>query len=126
MTDATLVEQALQLARAGDVDGAVALLRGDDAPRDDAHRSLLFQLLSSREKLHAAVDVCNEALRAASTPAATSTWTLRRGLCWLDAGDKTKAAADLQAVLKLKAVDDHIERAKRGLLEVAGIVKRMK
>jgi hypothetical protein len=117
--------EAVRLARDGDVDGAVALLRGDDAPRDDAHRSLLFQLLSAREKYREAADVCAEALRAAANDAARSTWTLRRGLCFLDAGDKSAAAKDLQAVVKLAAVDEHVERARKGLLEAAGVVKRM-
>ena len=128
MSDA--LQEALRLARAGDTDAAIALLRGDDAPRDDAHRSLLFQLLSAREKYREAADVCAEALRAAaadatSTPATRSTWTLRRGLCFLDAGDGKAAVADLQAVVKLAAVDEHVARAKKGLLEAAGIVKRM-
>lgn len=121
---ADVLEDALRLAREGDTEGALALLRGDDAPRDEAHRSLLFQLLSARERHREAADVCGEAIRTATTDAARSTWTLRRGLCFLEAGDKNAAVKDLQAVLSLNAVEEHVARAKKGLLEAAGLVKR--
>lgn len=105
------LEDALNLSRQGDVDGAIRILRAIE-PKSEAHWSLLWQLAPD-------LDVANAGCALAKTPIARSTWALRRGLLHLDARRKQPALADLQTVLKLRANDDHQAQARTALLQVA-------
>jgi hypothetical protein len=58
-------------------------------------------------------------LTIAMRPMQRSTWHLRRGLLRLSRGDGKAALPDLQKVLSLKASEDHLNRARAALLEVA-------
>jgi thioredoxin-like negative regulator of GroEL len=121
-----LLDEAMRLAREGDVEGACNLLREARAagPAPDALSSLLFQLVSRRGVTDEALDVASAALAAARTPAARSTWALRRGLGHLERGQREPALADLQLVLKLRANPDHVEQAGAALLRVAQLPRK--
>jgi regulator of sirC expression with transglutaminase-like and TPR domain len=119
------VFEALACARAGDVDGALAILREEEqAGRvDDALVALLFALLSARERQQEALEVAHMGFARAQEPLARSTWALRRGLLYAELGERSGALADLQLVLKLKASEPHLEQARRALLKVAALKK---
>src|SRR5688572_224384 len=103
----TVLEEALSLSRAGDVDAALALLREARASRAliDGERTLLFQFLTLRSLADEALEVATEAIAVGGAPAVRSTWTLRRGLLHLELGARDAALADLLAVQKLKAIE---------------------
>lgn len=109
------LEDALDLSRRGDVDGAIRLLR-EVAAKGEAHWSLLWQLAPDLE-------VADAGCALAKTPLAKSTWALRRGLLHLESARKAEALADLQLVLKLRVNDDHQTQARAALLQVAALKK---
>ena len=114
------LEDALDRSRSGDVLGAITLL--EDARRDglsEAERSLLFQLLSSKERFVEAIDVATEALGAPLKGVPRSNWLLRRGLLAIEVGRREVALADLLEVQKLKVNEGHLEQARAALLKVA-------
>ncbi len=127
---ASVALAALELSRVGDSTGAIALLRAarDNAPLDDAATSLLFTLLGDRgddiDDIDEQLALCEHALTLAKRPLPQSTWHLRRGLLLLGRNDAAGALKDLQRVLTLKATDDHLERARASLLDVAKLKKR--
>lgn len=124
---ASVVLEALELSKAGDRDGAIGLLRAaqDAGPLDEPCTSLLFTLLGDRGDHHDDSDeqlqLCEHGLSLAKRPLAQSTWHLRRGLLLLARND-AGALKDLQRVLSLKASDDHTERARSSLLQVASLL----
>jgi hypothetical protein len=116
--------EALALSRAGDVAGALALLRAarDNGPLDEAATSLLFNLLqdiADDEDFAERLALCDHGLSLALRPVTRSSWHLRRGTLHLAARHRAGALADLQAVLRLKASDDHTTQAQKALLAVA-------
>ena len=121
---------ALELSRLGNSAGAIELLRGarDNGPLDEAATSLLFTLLGDRgddiDDVDEQLALCEQGLALAKRPITSSTWHLRRGLLLLARGDGAAALKDLQRVLSLKATDDHLERARASLLEVAKLMKK--
>jgi len=121
---------ALELSRVGDSAGAIALLRAarDNGPLDEAATSMLFTLLGDRgddiDDVDEQLALCEHALTLSKRPITTSTWHLRRGLLLLGRGDGAGALKDLQRVLGLKASEDHLERARVSLLEVAKVMKK--
>ncbi len=123
--------EAVALSRTGDSAGAIALLRGarDNGPLDEAATSLLFTLLGCRgddiDDVDEQLALCEQGLALAKRPLTQSTWHLRRGLLLLQRADGA-ALKDLQRVLSLKASDDHLERARASLLEVATLMSRKK
>ena len=71
---------------------------------------------------HDAIDVCSAAIvRFEDLPLHKSKWLLRRGLLYVEKELRTEALADLQAVLTMKANEDHEATARATLLKVAGI-----
>lgn len=114
------LEDALALSRAGDVEGAVALLRAVE-PKGEAHLSLLWQLVTMKETPDDALAIADAGVAVAKTPIAHSTWALRRGLLHLEKGRRDAALADLQTVLKLRANDDQQAQARAALLRVAAL-----
>lgn len=125
---ASVVLEALELSKAGDRDGAIALLRAarDAGPLDEPCTSLLFTLLGDRgdhfDDRDEQLQLCAHGLSLAKRPLAQSTWHLRRGLLLLATNDGPGALKDLQRVLSLKASDDHTERARASLLQVASML----
>ena len=119
----TPLDRALAFARAGKVDQALAILRDEEHQGhvDDALMSLLFALLSARERNTDALEVCTRALDREMPSMARSTWSLRRGLLCIELGDRDGALADLQLVLRLKASEPQLEQARRALLKVAAL-----
>lgn len=116
--------EALTLARTGDIRGALALLRAarDNGPLDEAATSLMFNLLHDAgddESLSERIALCAHGLTLAQRPVTRSSWHLRRGTLHLAARRRGEALADLQAVLKLNASEDHTTEARKGLLAVA-------
>lgn len=126
MAGATLLDEVLALARAGDVDAAADVLREArrNGPLGEEHLSVFFQLTTKLGPTDEALEVCAEALTLASRPLARSNWTLRRGLLLLEREDRAGALADLQVVLKLKANEGHVEQARAALLRVAALPKK--
>lgn len=126
MADATLLDEVLALARAGDVDAAADLLREArrNGPLPEEHLSVFFQLTSKRGPTDEALELCAEAIAMVTRPLARSNWSLRRGLLRLEREDRAGALADLQAVLKLRANEGHVEQARAALLRVAALPKK--
>jgi predicted neuraminidase len=129
---ASVVMEALELAKAGDSAGAIAMLRAaqDAGPLDEPCTSLLFTLLGDRgdhfDDSDDQLALCEHGLSLARRPLAQSTWHLRRGLLLLAKNDGAGALKDLQRVLSLKASDDHTERARSSLLQVAAMMGSQK
>lgn len=125
MPAATLLDEVLELARAGDVDNAADLLREArrNGPLAEEHLSVFFQLVSKRGPTEEALELCAEALTVASRPVARSNWSLRRALMRLELSDRAGALADLQAVLELRANEGHVEQARAALLRAAALPK---
>lgn len=120
--------EALGLSRAGDVLGAIALLRAarDNAPLDEPATSLLFNLLhdaADDEDCGERLALCDHGLALARRPLTRSSWHLRRGALHIERQDRAAALTDLQAVLKLKASEDHTAQAQKALLVVATLAK---
>lgn len=120
----SLALEAVAMARTGDVAGALAVLRAarDNGPLDEPATSLLFNLLQDvgdDEDLGERLALCDHGLSIAKRPLARSSWHLRRGTLHLAARDRAAALADLQAVLRLKASEDHTAQAQKALLAVA-------
>jgi hypothetical protein len=116
--------EALALSRRGDVVGAIALLRvaRDNGPLDEPATSLLFNLLqdvADDEDFAERLALCDHGLQLAQRPLTRSSWWLRRGMLHVAAGNRAAALADLQAVLRTKASDDHTAQAQKALLTVA-------
>jgi hypothetical protein len=117
--------EALELSKHGDRDAAIALLQEARAngPLDDSATSVLFTLLGDRgcdiDDDDDRLALCDHGLTIAKRVIQRSTWHLRRGLLRLGRGDGKVALLDLQAVLSLKASEDHVSRARAALLEVA-------
>lgn len=107
------LDDALDLSRRGDVEGAIRVLR-EVPTKSEPHWSLLWQLAPDLE-------VADAGCALAKTPIAQSTWALRRGLLHLEHKHKKEALADLQRVLKLRANDDHQTQARAALLQVASL-----
>ena len=117
--DRALLNRALDLARAGDIDGALALL--EDAPLDEHVQGFLYMMLRARGRKEQAVTLCTDALKGADTALSRSTWMLRRGLMQLELkGAENAAFADLTGVLRLDASDDHTRQARRALAGATG------
>ena len=114
------LDDALQMSRSGDVEGAVKLLRAVPV-MNEAHLSLLFQLVTMRDVPDEALEIAGKALALAKLPIATSTWALRRGLIHLEKGHRDDALKDLQLVLKLRASEEHQVQARQALLRVAAL-----
>ncbi|OGQ09084.1 MAG: hypothetical protein A2138_12710 [Deltaproteobacteria bacterium RBG_16_71_12] len=125
MAAATLLDEVLALARAGDVDAAADVLREarKNGPLAEEHLSVFFQLTTKRGPTDEALELCAEALAVASRPLARSNWALRRGLLRLELADRAGALADLQAVLRLSANEGHVEQARAALVRVAALPK---
>jgi len=121
----TTVEQALAHARRGEVDEALAILRREEREgrADERLLTLLFALLSARERNGEALEVAGVALARVTAPVARSTWALRRGLLHLAAKARAEALADLQLVLTLRANEGHQEQARKALSLVAALPK---
>jgi hypothetical protein len=120
--------EALSLSRSGDVGGAVALLRAARAngPLDEPATSLLFNLVQDApddEGHGERLALCDDGLSLAKRPVTRSSWHLRRGLLHVERADRAAALVDLQAVLKLKASEDHTAQAQKALLVVATLPK---
>ena len=126
MAGATLLDEVLILSRAGEVDAAADLLREArrNGPLPEEHLSVFFQLTSKRGPTSEALELCAEALAAASRPLARSNWALRRGLMLIELEDRAGALADLQSVLMLRANEGHVEQARAALLRVAALPKK--
>lgn len=126
MAGATLLDEVLALARAGEVDAAAEVLREarGNGPLAEEHLSVFFQLTSKRGPTDEALAICAEALALDLRPLARSNWTLRRGLLCLERQERARALADLQAVLKLQANEGHVEQARAALLRVAALPRR--
>ena len=116
------LEDALALARTGNVDGAIQLLQAV-TPKNEAHLSLLWQLMTTTGVPDEALEVADAGLALTKSPVTRSTWALRRGLLHLERGRREPALADLQLVLKLRANDDHQTQARAALLQVAALKK---
>lgn len=113
------------MARTGDVLGAVALLEDARATGlSEAERSLLFQLLSSKELFRDAISVATDAVNAAERPLPRSNWLVRRGLLYIETNDRDRALADLLEVQRLRANEGHLEQARAALVKVAQMKKR--
>ena len=126
MATPEILDEALRLSRSGDVEAAANLLRevrAGGAP-SDAHLSLLFQLVTKTSASDEGVDVATEALSMAKSPVSKSGWALRRGLLYIERGERSGALADLQLVLKLKANEGHVDQARAALLKVAQLPKK--
>ncbi|MBI1946444.1 MAG: hypothetical protein HYS27_12150 [Deltaproteobacteria bacterium] len=125
MAAATLLDEVLALARAGEVDAAAELLREArrNGPLAEEHLTIFFQLTTKRGPTEEALELCAEALTLASRPLARSNWSLRRGLLRLELSDRAGALADLQAVLRLAANEGHLEQARAALLRVTMLPK---
>jgi hypothetical protein len=123
----SLALEALALSRAGDREGAIALLLAarENGPLDDPATSLLFSLLGDRgddvDDHALKVELCERGLELATRPVQRSTWHLRRGLLWLERREASRALVDLQRVLALQASEDHLEQAREALLQVAAL-----
>ena len=119
------LDDALQLSRAGDVAGAVSLLRGVRAGgvATNAHLSLLFALVTMNDAADEALEIAGAAFHLAKLPIARSTWALRRGLIYLDKGHRDHALKDLQLVLNLRASEEQHTQALQALLRVAALKK---
>jgi hypothetical protein len=122
----TILQEALALARAGDVDGAIALLREARSTRalSDGERTLFFQFLGARALLDEALEVATEAVEVGGTTLMRSNWTLRRGLLFLELAQRDDALKDLLLVQKLKANEGHLEQARAALLKVAQLPRK--
>lgn len=108
------------MARTGEVLAAIGVLEeARAAGLSEAERSLLFQLLSSKEMFRDAISVATEALTHAQRPMARSNWLLRRGLLYVEVSDRERALLDLLEVQKLRANEGHLEQARAALLKVA-------
>lgn len=125
MAAATLLDEVLALARAGEVDAAAELLREArmNGPLAEEQLSVFFQLTTKGGPNEEALELCADALAVVTRPIARSNWSLRRGLLRLELSDRAGAAADLLAVLKLRANEGHIEQARAALVRVAGLPK---
>ena len=123
----SLALEALALSRAGDREGAIALLLAarENSPLDDPATSLLFSLLGDRgddvDDHALKLELCERGLELATRPVQRSTWHLRRGLLFLERREAGPALAEFQRVLSLKASDDHLEQARGALLQVASL-----
>lgn len=126
MADATLLDEVLALARAGEVDAAATLLRDArrNGPLPEEALSVFFQLTTKRGPSEEALELCAEALTVAARPVARSNWLLRRALLRLELADRANALADLQAVMMLRANDGHVEQARAALVRVAQLPKK--
>jgi len=108
------VEDALALARSGDVDGALALLEERDP--DERTCSMLFMLLTAKDRHEEALRVAQLAQKGAKDALARSTWRLREGLTELQCGRTKEAQAVFTDVLRMKASEDHVQQAQASLL----------
>ncbi len=126
MAGATLLDEVLTLARAGEVDAAADLLREArrNGPLPEEHLTVFFQLTSKRGPTDEALALCAEALALVARPVARSNWSLRRGLMLIELGDRGGALADLQVVLTLGANEGHVEQARAALVRVAALPKK--
>lgn len=123
-TNGSIALEALAVARTGDVHGALTLLRAarDNGPLDEQATSLMFNLLQDAaddESFGERLALCDHGLALARRPITQSTWYLRRGTLHLAARRRGEALADLQAVLRLNASEDHTTEARKALLAVA-------
>lgn len=125
MSTPSLLDRALELARTGDVNGAVTLLEGArSAGLSESERTLLFSLLSSKERFREAIDVATDALAPAPKPFSRSNWLLRRALLLIEVSERERALVDLLEVQKLRANEGHLEQARAALPKVAVLKKR--
>jgi hypothetical protein len=121
-----LALEALKLSQAGDIDGALALLRAarENGPLDENALSLFFTIARGRVDVDDLIAICGEALAKATRPLQKSSWHVRRAHLHIEAGHKKDAVADLMAVLRLRASDDHVSDAQRALLDAAALDKK--
>jgi len=110
--DRERLERALALARAGNVDGALAILEeaSEGAP-DENLEGFLFMLVRGRDR-ERAIALATRCIARVEHDLSRSTWLLRRGLLHLEAEDPQAAFADLMAVLQLNVNDSHAEQAR--------------
>lgn len=108
------IEDALALARTGDVDAALKLLEGRDP--DERTCSMLFMLLTAKDRPEDALRVVRLAQAGARGALARSTWRLREGLLEIECGRTKEAQAALTDVLRMKASEDHVKQAQASLL----------
>lgn len=113
---APALQEALDRARRGDVQGALDLLLGEEAPEPDENvQGFVFMLLKARGDLDEALRLADGCTAGAADDFARSVWLLRRGLLHLDRDDKMRAMVDLNHVLRLAVTPDHTEQARRAL-----------
>jgi predicted TPR repeat methyltransferase len=108
------------MSRDGDVVGAVALLESE-ADLGLEGLGLLYMLVQRLGDTTRALACADRALTMAADDLPRSTWELRRGLCSLQLGQRADALAALQAVLRLRASDDHVAQAHQGLLALTDV-----
>lgn len=104
------LHRALDLARTGDIDGAIAAL--SEAGDDPAKEALMYTLLRATGRLGEAIAVAGARLHEADDDPQKSLWSLRRGLLFLESGDDKSALMDLTMVLRLSCNEDHCEQAR--------------
>ncbi len=103
--------RALDLARRGDVQGAIDAL--DDAQDDPNKEALMFTLLRATGRLDDAIAAAAARLAHPDLDdGGRSLWSLRRGLLYLEAGDDKSALMDLTTVLRLDQNEHHCEQAR--------------
>ena len=114
MTLSDQLQKAVELARQGDVDGALAIIFAEGQAPDPQAQGFVFMLLS-RSDLDKACRLADRCPEAAESEADRSLWLLRRGLLQLDRDDKMRALVDLNQVLRMDVNDDHTEQARRAM-----------
>jgi hypothetical protein len=116
MAVAPILQQAVELSRTGDIEGALKLLLEHDEPLDDEHsQAFVYLMLKSRPDLDDALALVNKKIEGAQSEEQTSLWTLRRGLLYLDRDDKMRAMVDLNQVARKEVNPDHADQARRAL-----------
>lgn len=116
MAVAPILQQAVELSRTGDIEGALKLLLESGEALDDEHsESFVYLLLKSRPDLDDALTLVNKKLEAAEGEEQKSLWMLRRGLLYLDRDDKMRAMVDLNMVARKDVNPDHADQARRAL-----------
>ena len=115
------LRKALQKARQGNLDGAIAdLERAAPAERaDDGQLGMLYLMLRSRGDQEKALDVACRALEIAGDQLPFSTWLLRRCLLYIELDRSQEATKDLTRVIGMGLNDAQVRQAQRALLEMA-------
>ena len=115
----SVVDKALELAKHGKVQEAIAVLGDaeDALPVDALGLFYLFVEDNAAEALRLCEIVLSRPLR----PAEASTWHLRRARLHAAEGRRDKAMRDYLKVIGLSTSPDQVDEANRSMLKLAGV-----